>query len=408
MSENRKLLLQIGLLILTFVTTTLAGVEWAWGRFALWGEFKTSWEDFVWGMQFSIPFLGILTFHEFGHYFTARYHDIKVSLPYYIPFWLGFLFPFPSFGTMGAFIRIREAIHSRTHYFDVGISGPLAGFVVALGVLWYGFSTLPETEYIYEVHPEYELFGPDFEQKMVGMDTVVYKQDLNPERAQYKMYGDSITIGNGSFYFGDNILMQLGRKYIAPSDRYIPGPKEIMHYPWLLAGYLALFFTALNLLPIGQLDGGHILYGLVGAQWHGKVSTVLFTLLIFYSGLGWVKMQDLTTDSTEGMLGFIFQVAIYLYIVYICTYSMIREKKDRWMFAAIMLAVQFVLASFFGLEGYSGWLLFAVLLGRVVGIQHPGAVENRPLSTGRKILGWLAFIIFILCFTPQPLVLEIG
>lgn len=399
--------MQIGLFILTFFTTTFAGVEWGWSRFLFWTDPGMSWDDFVWGLQFSVPFLLILSCHEFGHYFTAKYHNIKVSLPYYIPFWLGWLFPFPSLGTMGAFIRIREAIKSRTHYFDVGISGPLAGFVVAIGVLWYGFTNLPETEFIYEVHPEYEVFGEGFEQKMVGLDTVIYKKDMNPERYQYEMMPDSIRVGGpGSFYFGDNLLMMAGRKYLAPDDRYVPGPKELMHYPWLLAGFLALFFTALNLLPIGQLDGGHVVFGLLGPVWHKRISTVLFTLLIFYSGLGWVKMQHLTTDSSEGLLGFIFQVVVYLYLVYLCTFSLIPNRRDRWMFAAVMLAIQFFLSSFLGWEGYSGWLLFAILLGRVVGIQHPGVVDSTPLTTQRKVLGWIALVIFILCFSPQPMVLE--
>ncbi len=407
MSENRRKLLHIGLFILTFFTTTMAGVEWGWSRFLFWGETTISWQDFYWGLQFSIPFLLILSVHEFGHYFTAQCHKIKVTLPYYIPFWFGFIIPFPSLGTMGAFIRIKDAIMSRKHYFDVGISGPIAGFVVAIAVLWYGFTHLPETEFIYEVHPEYEVLGPNFEEKMVGLDTVIYKEDMNPDRYNYQISGDSVQIGLGSLYFGDNLLMMAGRKYLAPDDRYVPGPKELMHYPWLLAGYLALFFTALNLLPIGQLDGGHVVFGLLGETWHKRISSVLFTLLIFYSGLGWVKMQDLANDSTEGMLSFLFQVIVYMYIVYICTFSMIKLKRDRWMFAAIMLAVQFMLSSFLGWQGYQGWLLFAVLLGRVVGIQHPPVMDNRELSNPRKILGWIALVIFVLCFTPRPMVMEI-
>lgn len=407
MSENRRRLLQLGLFILTFFTTTLAGIEWGWSRFLLWGEGIT-WDDFYWGLQFSIPFLLILSVHEFGHFFTARHHNIRVTLPYYLPMWLGWLFPFPSLGTMGAFIRIKDHIFSRTHYFDVGISGPIAGFVIALGVLWYGFTHLPETEFIYEVHPEYELFGENFEEKMVGLDTVVYKKDLNPERYNYSLIeSDTMRIGRGgSFYFGDNLLMMAGRKYLASEDRYVPSSKELMHYPWLLAGYLALIFTALNLLPIGQLDGGHVVFGLLGPAWHQRISSVLFTALLFYSGLGWVKLQHLTNDSTGEVLNFLLQVVVYLYIIYICTYSMIKLKRDRWMFAAILLAVQFTLSSFFGWEGYQGWLLFGVLLGRVIGIQHPPVQDKRELTFGRKVLGWIALLIFILCFTPRPMVLD--
>jgi len=406
MTENKRNLLHVGLFLLTFVTTTFAGVEWQWGRSVLYGEITMSWQDFKDALSFSIPFLVILTFHEFGHYFTARHYGIKVSLPYYFPFWLGFIGA-PSLGTMGAFIRIREAIKSRTHYFDVGISGPLAGFVIALGVLWYGFASLPETEYIYEVHPEYEVFGENFEEEMKGVDRWVYKSEMNPERYNYALV-DSVHVGGrGGLYFGDNILLNLFRDHVAPTDRYIPSSKEIMHYPWLLAGYLALFFTALNLLPIGQLDGGHVVYGLFGAVWHKRISTALFSLFLFYAGLGWVKMDHMTGGSVEDALGFLVQVGAYLYILYICTYSMFPSKRDRWMYAAIMLAIQFFLSSFLDWDGYNGWILFGVLLGRFVGIQHPGAADDRPLTTNRKILGWIALIIFILSFSPQPMVIDL-
>jgi membrane-associated protease RseP (regulator of RpoE activity) len=407
MFQKRRYLIHISLFIITFFTTTMAGSEWAWSRFWLWGEIRMSWDDFVFGLQYSVPFLFILSCHEFGHYFTARYHQIKVTLPFYIPFWWGFFFPFPSIGTMGAFISIQDSIKSRKHYFDVGISGPIAGFVVALAVLWYGFTHLPETSFIYEVHPEYELFGENFEQHIEGLDTVVYKEDFNPARYNYEISPDSIRVGDGQgLYFGDNLLMMFFRSYVAPDDRYVPSHKELMHYPWLLAGFLALFFTALNLLPIGQLDGGHVIFGLLGPKWHRKVSSVLFTLFLFYAGMGWVKMEHLSSDSVEGVIWFLLEIIFYLYILYISTYSLLREKRDRWMFAAVMLLVQFLLSTYLGWEGYRGWLLFGLLLGRFIGIQHPPVVDNRPLSPARKLLGWLAVIIFILCFSPEPLVLE--
>jgi membrane-associated protease RseP (regulator of RpoE activity) len=415
MTENRTRLLQLGLLILTIFTTTFAGAEWIWGRFLFYGEHTMSWADFQDGLSFSLPFLLILTCHEFGHYFTARYHQIKVSLPYYIPLWFGFMLV-PSIGTMGAIIRIRESIVSRIKYFDVGVSGPIAGFVVALGVLWYGFSHLPETEYIYEVHPEYELFGADFEQKMEGVDTVILKTSLNPERYNYVMYQDVIQIGNYNYktdttvltgtgiQFGDNLMMMAARSMWAPDDRYIPTGKEIMHYPWLLAGFLALFFTALNLLPIGQLDGGHVTFGLLGPVWHDRISKAFFVGLVFYSGLGWITMDQVMNDSSEEMFGFIIQVVIYLYLVYLSSFTLFENRNDRWLFAAVMLGAQFLLSSFLGLEGYQGWLLFAVLLGRFIGIKHPPVMDNTPLTTERKILGWLAIVIFVLCFSPEPMI----
>jgi membrane-associated protease RseP (regulator of RpoE activity) len=399
--ETKTKLIQLGLFILTVITTTLAGTEWTIGKYV----FLTgiTWDDFLIGFSFSIPFLAILTVHEFGHYFTAKYHKIKVSLPYYIPMWFGIS---PSFGTMGAFIRIKENISSRLKYFDVGVSGPVAGFVLAIICLIYGFRTLPETEYIYEMHPEYEIFGENFEQKMEGLDTLILKSSLNPNRLSYELLPDTIDTNRGAVYFGDNILMSLARKYLAPDDRYVPSSKELMHYPVLLAAYLAFFFTALNLLPIGQLDGGHVLFGLFGAKRHAIISRVLFTLFLFYAGLGWVDMSDLNGTTYEALGNFLISIGAYLFIVYVCAFSVFKEKKNRLLYATVMLTVQFLVSSFFQVEGYTGWLLFSLLIGRFIGVDHPKVTDDTPLDLNRKILGWLALLIFILCFSPQPLVVE--
>src|SRR5689334_4771592 len=113
-SNRRTVLIQIGLFIVTFITTTLAGAEWCYGKslFAATKDggigFNTtySWDDFIRGMEFSIPFLLILTVHEFGHYFTAMYNKIRASLPYYLPFPPNPILP--SIGTLGAVIRIED------------------------------------------------------------------------------------------------------------------------------------------------------------------------------------------------------------------------------------------------------------------------------------------------------------
>ena len=145
--ETRAIVIQILLFILTLVATTMAGAGWTHGKYFL--SFHPtwiiaintdfSWNDFLSGLTFSIPFLAILTVHEFGHYFTAIYNRVKTSLPYYIPFP-----PIPfSIGTMGAVIRLRSKVYSKKQNFDIGIAGPLAGFVMAIIVLVYGFATLP-------------------------------------------------------------------------------------------------------------------------------------------------------------------------------------------------------------------------------------------------------------------------
>ncbi len=402
-NKIKQPLIHFGLFVLTLITTTFAGAEWTISKFVIFGM---TWDDFLFGFQFSIPFLGILTFHEFGHYFTARYHNIRVTLPYYLPVWLGFL-AIPSLGTMGAFIRIQATISSRTKYFDVGVSGPVAGFVVALILLVVGFRTLPETDYIYEIHPEYEIFGENFEERMLDLDTIILKKDLDSTRMGYENLSDTIhTNLPVSISFGDNLLMSFGRNYLAPDDRYVPSPNELMHYPLLLAAFLAFFFTALNLLPMGQLDGGHILFGLLGSKNHSIVSRVLFIGFLFYAGLGLVTTSSLENSSFEALGSFLLITAAYLYFLYICFQYVFIDKRNRLLYATLLFTTQFFIASIFKVEGYTGWLLFAFLIGRVVGIDHPPVIDDKPLTTGRKILGWIALIIFVLCFSPQPLVVD--
>ena len=101
--KNRTLLLQLALLIITILTTTIAGAEWMFGKSLFYGEPTLSVTELIAGLYFSVPFLAILTVHEFGHYLTARYYKVKVTLPFYLPLWLGFLPLLPSIGTMGAF-----------------------------------------------------------------------------------------------------------------------------------------------------------------------------------------------------------------------------------------------------------------------------------------------------------------
>ncbi|MBV6645292.1 MAG: site-2 protease family protein [Cyclobacteriaceae bacterium] len=367
--------------MLTVITTTLAGAEWIYGRFLFWGEHTMSWADFSAGFHFSFPFLLILTCHEFGHYFTAKYYNIKVTLPFYFPVWLGFI-AFPSFGTMGAFIRIKESIHSRREYFDVGVAGPLAGFVVAIGVIWYGFTHLPGPDFIFSIHPEYEQYGLDY--------------------AKHVYEGK----GGISFQFGGNLIFWFFQNYVVEDMTLLPHPNEAIHYPYLLAGHLALFFTALNLLPIGQLDGGHVMFGLFGQKMSRRISRVAFTLFLFYAGLGWLSPDQMVDSSISSSLNFLMIIGLNLYFIYLCTYSMIEQKKDRLMYAAIMLTAQYIGANFIGMQGYGGWVLFAIIIGRFIGVYHPMVSDNRPLSMGRKLVGWIAIVVFVLSFSPQPFVIK--
>lgn len=166
------------------------------------------------GLSFSIPALLILVAHEMGHYLTCRRYGISCSPPYFLPVPFGF-------GTFGAFIRIREPIRTKRELFDVGISGPLAGFVTLIPFLLYGIA-----------HSEPAPLPP------AGPESV-----------------------NTLLAPSHSLLIQL-------CARLFHGPLDGMYlnlHPMAMAAWLGLLATALNLLPLGQLDGGHILYAATGA-----------------------------------------------------------------------------------------------------------------------------------------------
>lgn len=392
-SNNRTYAIQSLLFIATIITTTMAGAEWMYGNqfaflfdfFRLFGESPElkaasakamGWSQFVSGFQFSLPFLFILTVHEFGHYFVAKAHQVKVTLPYYIPLWFGIS---PSIGTMGAFIRITSVVKSRIKFFDVGIAGPLAGFLAALGVLWYGFTHLPPLEYIYSIHPEYERFGASYPQ-------FVYEN------------------AKGNIALGDNILFWLFKTYIADPAR-LPHAYEMIHYPYIFAGYLALFFTSLNLIPIGQLDGGHILYGLIGKKKFDVVAPVLFGIFVFYAGLGLFKPDSFAIGSDEMFYEKLLYLAFYIYFIYICFRRTFETPITALMVSLIIVVGQFGLSYIRPeIDGYSGFLPFIFILGRFLGVKHPETKENEPLDLPRIILGIFALIIFIISFSPRPFI----
>lgn len=380
MPENKpkQLFIHLILFVITLITTTLAGAEWITGNFFFGVPKPLQLNDFWRGMQFSIPFLAILTVHEFGHYFTARLYKIKVSLPYYIPLWLTWLGIPSTIGTMGAFIRIKEQMRSNKQFFDVGIAGPLAGFVLAIGVIWYGFTHLPPPEYIFTIHPEYAAHGLDYA-------NYVY-QDLPV-----------------NFRLGSNVIFWFFSNYVA-DPALVPNSYEMMHYPYLFAGYLALFFTAINLIPIGQLDGGHILFGLIGHRNHSRVSPVLFVIFVFYAGLGAITpiyMEGPLTDSS------LFTNLLYLLFLYIAFSRTVSGFSNRLLLALSVFTLQYITILLFPeFNGNVTWLLFAFLIGRFLGVYHPPAMHDVPLSTGRKILGWLALLIFLCSFTPTPFIVD--
>ncbi|KAA3438724.1 site-2 protease family protein [Rufibacter hautae] len=373
---KRNLLLHALLFLLTLATTTFAGAEWRYGRSYFYGLEGFIWppaisgEEVVGGLVFSLAFLGFLTAHEFGHYLTARFYRVRVTLPYYIPVWLGVTF---GIGTMGAFIKIKERIFSRKEFFDIGIAGPLAGFVVALALLGYGFTHLPSLEYLYAIHPDYRAWGQNYE-------AFAY---LRP---------DDLAIGK-------SVLFWLFEEFVA-DPALLPSRYEIMHYPILFAGFLSLFFTALNLLPIGQLDGGHILYGMMGYERFNRLSPILFTLFVFYAGLGLFSLQINLEEDWWKWGGY----ALYLIIVF---QPLFPDSRRGLLVAAGVLSGQLAVQALWPeVQGYNGWLVFGLVLSRALGVFHPPSPNEEPLSKGRIMLGWFALVVFVLCFSPAPFIID--
>lgn len=368
-------LLHSTLFVATFITTTLAGAEWTYGKSILMPGY--SWSDFASGLPYSISFLLILTVHEFGHYFTAMYYKVKATLPFYIP-----LPPIPFlFGTLGALIRIKSEVQSKQQHFDIGIAGPLAGFVAALGVLIYGFTHLPPPEYIFQFHEAYAKFGLDY--------------------AKYVYLPENMPPGTADVILGKNLLYSFLEKMVGDPAR-VPNAHEIIHYPLLFAGYLSLVFTSLNLIPIGQLDGGHVLYGLVGYSWHKRIASVIFILFILFTGLGFVR----PSESTDVLL---WKIPVTVAIIYFALAGLKLSSRDTMMYALGVFVFLFVTGwALPKLNGYPGWWPFLLLVGRFVGIAHPPSPIEEPLTPTRKILGWIALLIFVVCFTPDPLQMQVA
>lgn len=378
MNNQRTLIIQVSLFIITFISATLTGAEWIFGRPFFFGEKTLGWPEFFEGLKYSVPFLGVLTIHEFGHYFTARKHKTDVTLPYYIPLWLGGLSS--TFGTLGAFIRIKERLNSRVKYFDIGIAGPLAGFVAALFVLWYGFTHLPPLDYVFELFPVFKQYGNEYGKFL----------ETSPDYISIKL--------------GDSLLFNFFEQHVSTGE--LPHPYLYTNYPIIFAGYLALFFTALNLFPIGQLDGGHILYGLIGDRAFNIVSPILFSGFVFYAGLGFFNAYEFTTQDTQLFFELIAKFAAFVLFNYLCFSKITDNLMTNWLIALSVVSVQLIISYFFPtVEGYSGFLAFGLMVGRFLGVYHPTTSDMKPLTLERKILGWLALIIFVICVSPKPFII---
>ncbi|MDX1438706.1 MAG: site-2 protease family protein [Rubricoccaceae bacterium] len=363
--------LHLGLFLLTLASTIWAGGLLI-GRGLLYEQVGMS-AFFQDGVRYAVPFLFFLTTHEFGHYFAARTHNLSVSLPYYIPIPLIGIYAI-HLGTLGAVIRIREPFRKTAQLFDVGAAGPLAGFVVALGLLVVSTLTLPPVEYLLDV-------GGHEDVVRAVQETGIFPAP-NLDGA-----GEVIL-------FGDTPLFAIVRNLVPG----LPSPSELMHYPLLLAAWLGLFFTALNLLPVGQLDGGHVVYALFGPKAHAIIARVVTFLLLISAMIG---------------IGRDYGAVWYTWPIAGCVvgYLLWRIFDSNWklVFPALtfLLAVGFfvpgLLPAVAAQTGYAFWLVWVALIVFVIRVDHPPVLEKEPLTFKRKLLGYLCLVIFMLCFSVQPI-----
>jgi membrane-associated protease RseP (regulator of RpoE activity) len=282
------------LFLATVLTTTAAGM-------GVYEAFRVGFTDqplvmslsglAVRGLWYSVPILLILGSHEFGHYFACRYYGVDASLPYFLPM------PILLTGTLGAVIRIRQPLPGKRALFDIGIAGPIAGFVVAIPVL------------------------------MLGM----YLSNVIPIPADFT---------GTVFEFGEPLLFKAAAwlRFGSVADGF-----TVNMHPMVFAAWFGLLATALNLFPIGQLDGGHISYAVLGRR------------------------------STFVTLGMVF-----------CLVGLTFWSRS-WIV----------------------WTVLTVVMLFAFGPGHPRVWdEDVPLDRTRLWLAALAVVMFILCFTPAPLELR--
>ncbi len=294
--RKRGLTIHIILFILTVVSTLIAG--------ALQKGINILEEPWriIEGIPFSVSLLAILLTHELSHFFASRRHHTHATLPYFIPA--------PSIiGTFGAFIKMKSPIRTREALIDIGASGPIGGFIVALAVTVIGLA-----------HSE-----------------VVTLKDTE-----------------AGLLLGDSILFSVLTKAVLGS---LPEGKDVMLSPVAFAGWIGFFVTSMNLLPIGQLDGGHIAYALLGERNHRKAS-IFFASILALAGIG----------------------RLYLYSSFFTgtTFGVLRDYL------------------------WEGWAVWAFLL-YMLGLRHPPVLFwEEPLDRRRRFIGWLSLLIFFLTFTPVP------
>lgn len=339
-TDKNRYLLHSFLFLLTIISTIMAGAQWL-------GKDITEISNWQYGFTYSALIMLFISAHEFGHYFASKFHKVDSTLPFYLPMPFVFLMPF---GTMGAVIRIRSAIPSRKALFDIGVAGPLAGFVVALAILIIGFVTLPTKEYLFQIHPEYRTLGG--------------------------------VIPNIGLHFGDTILFSFLANIFSNPHGWLPPMNEIYHYPFLCVGWFGLFVTSLNLLPLGQLDGGHVIYAMFGSK-QSKIARYFWWVLIILGAGGFLGefFAQIKYDSPNQIYTFFQQFFLSI--------SDVIERYAPWYFTT-----------------WSGWIFWAFVTKFFIRLDHPPVSKDAPIGTIRMAIGWLTILIFVLSFCYNGIYIE--
>ncbi len=209
------------------------------------------------GIAFAASLLAILLAHEFGHYLAARYHGSAVTLPYFIPF------PFSPFGTMGAFIQLKEPPKNKRILLDIGIAGPLAGLAIAIPLLFLGL-------YLSQIDKLPLFLSPGQSINLEG-NSLLYLI------MKFIIFGEWLPAPAN--FAGLNPLIYWLR-YFFTGQPAPYGAVDVLLHPVAWAGWAGLLITALNLIPAGQLDGGHILYALFGKKSRVVLPFILVALII--------------------------------------------------------------------------------------------------------------------------------
>jgi membrane-associated protease RseP (regulator of RpoE activity) len=247
------------------------------------------------GLLFSGSLLAILTAHESGHYLFCRYYGVDATLPFFIP-QPPLLIP----GTFGAFIRMKSVVPSRRALFDIGLAGPLAGFVVLLPIAFAGVLTVQHVPLI---------------------------------------AGEASSAGGG-IYFNDPLLFRLiARLFKIDLENSVANS-------FYLAAWVGALVTSLNLMPVGQLDGGHGTFSVFGQNAHRWIGVAAFVTMALMSVLGWF-----------------------------------------W-------------------HGSPSGFVYVVLLAIMLRIRHPQPEQMEPLGLARIIIGIVTLIVFVLCFLPFPITIS--